>query len=74
MYRNTRWLVKHEEQHEQKIKKTESKSKSSFKCSCCKIGFETRDECKAHQQTAHADTLSKCFTHNILILIVKIVL
>ncbi|KAF2905142.1 hypothetical protein ILUMI_01032 [Ignelater luminosus] len=58
MYSNIRWLLKHEEQHVQKIGKTETKSKNSFKCSCCKIGFETRDECKAHQQTAHADILT----------------
>lgn len=38
--------------------------KNFYSCSCCKESFEKKDDCKNHQQTAHADILSIKFTLN----------
>ncbi|KAK5639820.1 hypothetical protein RI129_010631 [Pyrocoelia pectoralis] len=50
-YTNVRLLFRHEKGHE-KLAQI-----SSYKCSCCKGTFETREACRQHQQNVHADIL-----------------
>ncbi|KAG5895453.1 hypothetical protein JTB14_001329 [Gonioctena quinquepunctata] len=55
-FSNLRGLYKHEQDHENNTGDDKSK-KLPFKCSCCKMRFETRDKVKEHQERVHIDEL-----------------
>ncbi|KAF5288068.1 hypothetical protein FQR65_LT12118 [Abscondita terminalis] len=48
-FTNMKWLFRHEKEHS---------TLDRYKCSCCKMNFSTKEECKEHQQRIHADLLS----------------
>lgn len=56
-YSNARWLLRHEKDH--KKKSDGVVLDGSYKCSCCKASFGTKEECKDHQKAMHANMLSK---------------
>ncbi|CAG9858197.1 unnamed protein product [Phyllotreta striolata] len=59
-YSNFKWLFKHEQDHK------ENDAKDGFllpyKCSVCKMGFETEFDLKEHQRNKHSTELSTSWT------------
>ena len=58
---NATWLYKHVKNHEKSIPVGNDNNFGVplHKCSCCKMTFYTKEDSLIHQQTNHADILSK---------------